>query len=247
MDLSKTLTIYGRKPVLEALNDPTLSPQRLHLADSNRDGGIVSQIETAAKRCDIPISYQDRLALSRISKNGKQDQGVALDLFCPNYNTLDGFLSQKPQGRNSGFKGLLLDGITNPQNVGMIIRSSCAAGIDAIFYPKKSVAALGPLVIKASVGTAFRAPIVLCEDALSCVRALKARGIQIAVMDSHAEKSLFDQSDHSDTVFVLGGETDGASDTIKNAANISLRIPMKNGVESLNVAVTAALIGFLGP
>ena len=49
MDLSKTLTIYGRKAVLEALNDTALSPQRLHLADSNKPGGIVSQIETAAK------------------------------------------------------------------------------------------------------------------------------------------------------------------------------------------------------
>lgn len=246
MDLSKTLTIYGRKPVLEALNDPTLSPQRLHLADSNRAGGIVSQIETAAKRRDIPVSYQDRLALSRISKNGKQDQGVALDLFCPHYNTLDGFLSKEPQGGNKGFRGLLLDGITNPQNVGMIIRSSCAAGIDAIFYPKKSVAALGPLVIKASVGTVFRAPIVFCDDALGCVKTLQAADVRIAVMDGHAEKSLFDERDRANTVFVLGGETDGASSAIKNAANVSLRIPMQNGVESLNVAVTAALISFLG-
>lgn len=246
MDLSKTLTIYGRKPVLEALNDNTLSPQRLHLADSNKPGGIVSQIESAAKKRDIAVSYQDRLALSRISKNGKQDQGVALDLYCPNYNTLDAFLFQRSQSPNTRFKGLLLDGITNPQNVGMIIRSSCAADIDAIFYPKKSVAALGPLVIKASVGTAFRAPIILCDDALSCVNALQAQDFQIAVMDSHATDSIFEKSEATNTVYVLGGETDGASNAIKNAANRSLRIPMKNGVESLNVAVTAALIGFLG-
>lgn len=245
MDLSKTLTIYGRKPVLEAINDKTLSPQRLHLAESNKPGGIVSQIETGAKKRDIPISYHDRLALSRISKNGKQDQGVALDLFCPNYNTLEGLLSARSQRSEKCFKGLLLDGITNPQNVGMIIRSGCAAGIDAIFYPKKSVAALGPLVIKASVGTAFRAPIVLCEDALSCVETLQSAGFQVAVMDSHAEASLFDEKDRANTVFVLGGETDGASAEIKNAANVSLRIPMENGVESLNVAVTAALISFL--
>lgn len=246
MDLSKTLTIYGRKPVLEALNDTALSPQRLHLADSNKPGGIVSQIETAAKKRDIVIGYHDRLALSRISKNGKQDQGVALDLFCPNYSTIEELLSNRAEGPDKPFRGLLLDGITNPQNVGMIIRSGCAAGIDAIFYPKKSVAALGPLVIKASVGTAFKAPIVFCDDALNCVKTLQAADIRIAVMDSHAERSLFDEQDRADTVFVLGGETDGASSSIKNAANLSLRIPMENGVESLNVAVTAALISFLG-
>ena len=246
MDLSKTLTIYGRKPVLEALNDPSLAPQRLHLADSNKPGGIVSQIETVAKNRDISIAYHDRLALSRISKNGKQDQGVALDLFCPNYSTLEDLLSHLAQHPAKRFRGLLLEGITNPQNVGMIIRSGCAAGIDAIFYPKKSVAALGPLVIKASVGTAFRAPIIFCDDALSCVKSLQSADIRVAVMDSHAEKSLFDEQNRANTVFVLGGETEGASDSIKNAANLSLRIPMENGVESLNVAVTAALISFLG-
>ena len=105
---------------------------------------------------------------------------------------------------------------------------------------------MGPLVIKASVGTAFRAPVVFCDEAFSCATALKARGAQIAVMDSHATLSLFEHQKEASTVFVLGGETEGASDTVKNAANLSLRIPMKNGVESLNVAVTAALIGFLG-
>ncbi len=246
MDLSKTLTIYGRKPVLEALNDLDLTPQRLHLANSNKPGAIVRQIETAAKKRNIAIGYHDRLALSRISKNGKQDQGVALDLLCPNYRSLDELLFSRAQNPDMRFRGLLLDGITNPQNVGMIIRSGCAAGIDAIFYPKKSVATLGPLVIKASVGTAFRAPIVFCDDALKCVKTLQAADIEIAVMDSHAEQSLFDEQNRANTVFVLGGETDGASDTIKNAANLSLRIPMENGVESLNVAVTAALISFLG-
>ena len=167
MDLSKTLTVYGRKPVLEALRDPTLDPHRLHLADKNKPGGIISEIETAAKKRSIPIAHHDRLALSRISKNGKQDQGVALDLFCPNFSTLDIFLTDFERNPEKKFKALLLDGITNPQNVGMIIRSSCAAGIDAIFYPKKSVATLGPLVIKASVGTAFRAPIVFVRRHLA--------------------------------------------------------------------------------
>ena len=180
MDLSKTLTIYGRKPVLEALNDNALSPQRLHLADSNKPGGIVSHIETAAKKHDISIAYHDRLALSRISKNGKQDQGVALDLFCPNYSTLQELLSKRAEKPDKPFRGLLLDGITNPQNVGMIIRSAVAAGIDGILYPKRGVAALGPLVIKASAGNLFKASVIRCEtvpDALQELRPTIALGI----------------------------------------------------------------------
>ena len=243
MDLSKTLTIYGRKPVLEALQDNRLTPSRLHLADSNKPGGIVGQIEDLAKTRAIDVQVHARQALSRISKNGKQDQGVALDLHCPEFDSLDNFIGAGMHS-SSEFKAVLLDGITNPQNVGMIIRSCCAAGINAIFYPKRSVAALGPLVIKGSAGTLFNAPIIQCDDARLTAKLLQGHGFDIAVLDSHAQTSLFDFKPTKPTVYVLGGETAGVDNAIKNAASVSLRIPMTNNVESLNVAVTAALVAF---
>lgn len=229
--------------MLEALQDNRLSPSRLHLADSNKPGGIVGQIEELAKTRSVEVQIHARQALSRISKNGKQDQGVALDLFCPEFDSLANFIAagMHPSGE---FKAVLLDGITNPQNVGMIIRSCCAAGINAIFYPKRSVAALGPLVIKGSAGTLFNAPIIQCEDARLTAQSLQARGFDIAVLDSHAETSLFDFKPTKPTVYVLGGETTGVDNAIKNAASVSLRIPMTNNVESLNVAVTAGLVAF---
>ena len=245
MDLSKTLTIYGRKPVLEALQENRLSPSRLHLADSNKPGGIVGQIEELAKTRGVDVQVHARQALSRISKNGKQDQGVALDLYCREFDSLDNFIDAGMHSSND-FKAVLLDGVTNPQNVGMIIRSCCAAGITAIFYPKRSVAALGALVIKGSAGTLFNAPIIQCEDARLTAQSLQERGFDIAVLDSHAETSLFDFAPTKPTVYVLGGETAGVNYAIKNAANVSLRIPMTNNVESLNVAVTAALVAFYG-
>ena len=243
MNLSKILTIYGRKTVLEALQDDRLSPSRLHLADSNKRDGIVGQIEDLAKVRAIDVQIHARQALSRISKNGKQDQGVALDLFCPEFDSFEHFIDAGMHLSN-GFRAVLLNGITNPQNVGMIIRSCCAAGVNAIFYPKRSVATLGPLVIKSSAGILFNAPIVQCEDARLTAQSLQERGFDIAVLDSHARKSLFDFAPIKPTVYVLGGETIGVDKEIKNAANVSLRIPMRNNVESLNVAATAALVAF---
>ena len=231
---------------MEALQDDRLSPSRLHLADNNKPGGIVGQIEELAKTREVDVQVHARQALSRISKNGKQDQGVALDLFCPEFDSLDNFFDAEVHSSNE-FKAVLLDGITNPQNVGMIIRSCCAAGINAIFYPKRSVSALGPLVIKGSAGTLFNAPIIQCEDARLTAQSLQARGFDIAVLDSHAEMSLFDFKPAKPTVYVLGGETNGVDNTIKNAASVSLRIPMTNDVESLNVAVTSALVAFYAP
>ena len=129
---SRGLTLYGRKPALEALQDPALTIHCLHLAESNRPTGIIAQIIAEAERRGIAIRHHDRQALSRISKNGRQDQGVALDVVCPRFMSLEAFIdvAEGPQTI------LALDGLTNPQNVGMIIRSAVAAGIDGVLYPK---------------------------------------------------------------------------------------------------------------
>ena len=77
------ITIYGRNPVLEALLDPSLSFFRLHLADSNKPADIIQQITQLAKERQVDIARHSKQALSRISKNGRQDQGVALDIITP--------------------------------------------------------------------------------------------------------------------------------------------------------------------
>jgi len=139
---------------------------------------------------------------------------------------------------------LALDGITNPQNVGMILRSATAGNIDAVLYPRRGVAALGPLVIKASAGTAFRAPIALCDQLTPSLQTLKESGFVVATLQGEAQCSLFEWRQSQATIFVLGGETDGVSAAARALSDVGLRIPMSRGVESLNVAVTGALIAY---
>ncbi|MDX1736139.1 MAG: RNA methyltransferase substrate-binding domain-containing protein, partial [Halioglobus sp.] len=148
--LQRLLTVYGRKPVQEALDDPSLQCHTLHLAESNRDSGVIAAIRAAAERRAVPVKLHSRQALSRISKNGKQDQGVALDVLCPAFDSLERYLESnagEPRRRL-----LALDGITNPQNLGMIIRSAAAGEVHGIILPARGCAAPGPLVIKASAG-----------------------------------------------------------------------------------------------
>jgi len=237
---SRGLTLYGRKPALEALQDPALTINCLHLAESNRPTGIIAQIIAEAERRGVAIRHHDRQALSRISKNGRQDQGVALDVVCPRFMSLEAFIdvAEGPQ------TVLALDGLTNPQNVGMIIRSAVAAGIDGVLYPKRGIASLGPLVIKASAGNIFRAPLIRCESTAVAVTTLKSKGYQVAILEASATASLFDFSATGDVVAVLGGESDGICREVEALADTRLSIPMANGVESLNVAVTAALVAF---
>ena len=234
------LTLYGRKPALEALENTSLTIHCLHLAKSNRPTGIIAQITIEAERRGIAIRHHDRQALSRISKNGRQDQGVALDVVCPNFMTLGAFMDLPEKPRTV----LALDGVTNPQNVGMIIRSAVAAGVDGLLYPKRGIAALGPLVIKASAGNVFRAPIIRCDATASAVAALRAKGYEVATLEASGETSLFEFKAVDSVVCVLGGESDGIGREVAALADNRLTIPMANGVESLNVAVTAALVSF---
>ena len=79
------ITIYGRNPVLEVLRDPSLQIYRLHLAKSNRDSSTVRELKDLATKRDIEVALHSREQLSRISRNNKQDQGVACDIYCPGF------------------------------------------------------------------------------------------------------------------------------------------------------------------
>ena len=140
---------------------------------------------------------------------------MALDINCPRFASIDSLLSDNP---STPARLLALDGITNPQNVGMIIRSAVAAGLDGLLYPRKGVAALGPLVIKASAGTVFRAPLILCDTLAPALEQLKTCGYKIATLEAAAPESLFSYDAQERMVFVLGGETSGVSDAVSQLA-----------------------------
>jgi len=239
---ARVLTVYGRKPVLEALQDSQLQCHALHLAQSNREAGIIGDIKQLAASRDVPIKLHSREELARISKNGKQDQGVAVDIVCPAFNTLEQYLESlqgKPPQRL-----LALDGISNPQNLGMIIRSAAAGNIDGIIWSRKGNAALGPLVIKASTGTLYRAPLLLCATVAEALHECRNRGVEICTLAADAAQSLFEHKPRGHCIYVLGNETEGVSAAVRRLTDTALSIPMDNGVESLNVAVTASLIAY---
>lgn len=235
----KIITLYGRNVVVEILEDTNIEIHKLHMASSNRSDGVIRKIELLAKNRGIEVSYHDKNALSRISKNAKQDQGVAIDILAQTY------LNAVEIQKLDNFRLIALDGIQNPQNLGMIIRSCAASNIDGIILPKKSSAKISPLVMKASAGTLFKIPIYFCnslEDILPTLNATK-----IYALSSHAKESIYDLKEGSKSIYVLGNESEGVTREVQELCSDSISIPMKRGVESLNVAVTAALIAFMRP
>lgn len=235
------MTVYGRKTVLEALQDSSTYIYRLHLASSNKPAPILDEIIQIAKSKGAEIIFHDRQTLSRISKNAAQDQGVAADLQLRGYQLYDEFIKAN---HNRNYTLLALDGVQNPQNLGMIIRSACAGNIDGILLPQKGNAQIDPLVIKASAGTVFRAPLLRCKDLKEALQEFQQHGTSICVLSSHAKVELKKFSPANACIYVLGNESEGVSKDIERMSDEKVCIPMNNGVESLNVAVTAALIAF---
>ena len=239
-NFDRLITVYGRNVVLEILEEKDINISKVHLADSNKQDGAIAKIEALCKKKNIEVLYHSKQALSRISKNAKQDQGVAADIEASSYLSTDAFLNEKP----ASYRYIALDSIHNPQNLGMIIRSVAAGFVDGVILPKKGSAKISPLVIKASAGTLFKTSILYCDDLENTLPEFKKDGADIYALSSHAKESLFDLQLGEKTIFVLGNESEGVSKEIERLSNKTLSIPMKNGVESLNVAVTAALLAY---
>lgn len=237
----RMITLYGRHAVDEVLSDREVSVHALHLAETNRHEGVIRRIEEKAKARAIPIKMHSRAALSRISKNGKQDQGVAIDIEAQNYQNADQIIALN----NQKVRLLALDGIHNPQNLGMIIRSAAAGMIDGIILPKQGSAKLSPLVMKSSAGTLFKIPIYYSDRLIDVLPNLAVAGWEIYGLSSHAKMTVQTMKLANRSIFVLGNESEGVSEEIATLCTQNVKIPMQRGVESLNVAVTAALIAFM--
>ena len=232
----RVITLYGRQTVKEILQDETIPVEKLHLAKSNKPDGSIKKIMMLTQERGIETLYHDKTALSRISKNAKQDQGVAVDILSPTYQ------NAKEIAKLKSFRLIALDGIHNPQNLGMIIRSCAAGNVDGIILPKKNSAKISPLVAKASAGTLFKIPIYFCDTLAPVLNEIEADKYMLS---SHAKESIYDLQEGKRSIFVLGNESEGVSPEVAKECNKALAIPMNRGVESLNVAVTAALIAFI--
>jgi len=235
----KVLTLYGRHTVMEALLDEGLVIHKLHLSRSNKPAKELDRMIAIANRRGIEIAYHDKQALSRISKNARQDQGVALDVV------MEHFITEAEMFRKDSYRIIALDGVTNPQNLGMIIRSCAAGKIDALLLPTRGNARITPLVIQASAGTLFRLPIIKTPDLVASLRRFGQSGAQVYSLEADAPLDYREAMDSHRSLFVLGNESEGVRPEVAAVCNAAIAIPMQRGVESLNVAVTAALLAFM--
>jgi len=232
------ITVYGRKPVLEALDDERLRVDKVVLADDAR-GEPVRAILAAARVRGVPVQRASAHRVKVLAGNGRHDQGVLADVVAPRMQPVGEFLDDL----RGAASVLVLDRVTNPANVGMVLRSATAAGLDGVLLPRRGVPAIDPLVVKASAGVAFRAPVLRAATAEEGCEALRTAGFGVFGLDAGGA-SLLDADLPERVALVLGNETDGLSPAVRARCDGTLAIPMQGGVESLNVASAAAVAAF---
>ncbi len=232
------LTVYGRKPVLEVLRDPSRRVAKVIVA-TNAEGSIVREIETVARAAGVRVAHASPGRVKSLAGNGRHDQGVVADVEAPALQTLEDRLAAPISGHL-----LLLDGVHNPQNVGLILRVAAAMGFAATILPRVGTADLGPLVIKASAGVAFQARVLRCRTAEEAAASVRETGLPLLGLGASQGDPLPDAQMPQPAVFVVGDETAGVSPQVVRLVDGWISIPMAPGVESLNVATAVAILGY---
>lgn len=254
------VTVYGRKPVLEALRDPALAVDKVILAEG-ADREAVRTFTEAARARGLVLQRATAQRVKVLAGNGRQDQGVLADVVAPRMRPVEHFLADLDP--DAPARVLVLDGLTNPANVGMILRSATGAGLEGVLLPRRGVPAIDPLVIKASAGVAFHAPVLRSRTAATGLAALAEAGFVLFGLDGPgdatrhdtptgprssprdaAPPSLFGAELPDRVALVVGGETDGLTDDVRDELHGTLTIPLAEGVESLNAACAATVACF---
>jgi len=136
-----------------------------------------------------------------------------------------------------------LDGVTDPGNLGAIMRSACAAGATGMVLPKKRTARLSASAMKSAAGAAERLPVALVAGIPTFLEDAKRRGLWSYGLDGDGDVP-YDQArfEREPIVIVSGSEGDGLSPLTKRRCDALVSIPMTNGIESLNVSVATAIV-----
>ena len=228
--------IAGRNAVFEALKSGR-EIDRLFVQD-NAEGSIGRILALASER-GITCTRVSRAALDRMA-NGAVHQGTVAQAAAHAYASVEEIL-QAAAARGEDPLLVVLDGLEDPHNLGAIMRSAECAGAHGIVIPKRGSAGLTETVAKASAGAIEYMPVARVANLVRTMEDLKERGIWIAACDMG--DSLYYEADLTGPLaIVVGNEGKGISRLVKEHCDLTVSIPLKGKINSLNASNAAAVI-----
>ena len=231
-------SIEGRNPVIEAIkNDREID--KIMISNSAKEGSI-KKIIAMAKEKNLVVQYVDKNKLDEISTSHAH-QGVIAQVSEYKYCELDGLIdSVKEKGEDPFF--IILDEITDPHNLGSIIRTAETAGVHGIIIPKRRNVAVNATVAKVSTGATSYVKIARVNNLNETIRKLKDSGLWVIGTDGDADTLYYNQDLKGPLAIIIGSEGFGMSKLVKENADILIKIPMKGKITSLNASVSAGIV-----
>lgn len=202
----------------------------------------VLDLADRARRQGFAVQAVDLLRLDELTAGGVH-QGILVRLRDHEPADLLAIARRDPQ---SASLVLLLDSVTDPQNVGAVLRTSVAVGADAIVLPRRRGALLTPGVHRASAGLSFVAPVAAPQNLAIALKTLKEYGYWIVAADSSGGATAATSFDWPRrAALILGSEAEGVSQLLLRESDFRIALPMDPRVESLNVAVACGALCYL--
>jgi 23S rRNA (guanosine2251-2'-O)-methyltransferase len=229
--------MYGIHVVEEALVAGE-SLRAIHVSEDRKRDPLLRKIVAQAKEQNVPVRFEGRAFFAQLSF--KTHQGVVAVAPPFDYASLRDVLGSKKTG-HALF--VILDHLTDPHNVGAIIRTAECAGADAVILPERRSAGVNATVRKAAAGAAGYLPVVRVANVNEAIRALKKAAVWVAGAAAGEGSVPMGQADMDrDLALVIGAEGSGLAPLVRRECDYLVSIPMRGRTESLNASVAAGVL-----
>lgn len=234
--------VEGRQAVRELLLANRRDTREIWMASDLDPAPVLDDIRELAGEARVLVKVVGRGKLDAAARTDAPQGVIAFARPLPDVS-LDELLRGRP-GAPAPFL-LLSDGITDPGNLGALLRSAECAGVTGVVLPQHRAVHITPTVTKAAAGSVEHIPMALVGGMPSAIRQLQAAGVLVVGLDERAEKGIWDLSIGDRAVaLVLGAEGPGLSRLVRDRCDELVSIPMRGRLASLNVATAGALACF---
>lgn len=225
--------IYGINSVSEALGVSKSSIRRI-VVGRGKGGPRIQEIVRLAKSKGVPVSFEPVDALDRKAK-GQKHQGVIAEISQVEYSSLEEILSSNPKLL------LLVDGVEDPRNLGAVLRTAEAAGVDGVLLPHRHTCGITPAAVKTSAGAAMHLKVCRIGNVAQTLALLKKEGFWTVGLDTNGEEGFSQLNRDLPLVLVVGGEDRGLRRLVRQNCDFLIRLPILGNVSSLNLSVAAGI------
>lgn len=227
--------IYGKNTVLESIKNNKKIKQ---IYTSTKNSDELNQLKRLAKEKRLIINYLNQKEMNE--KFGKNSQGLVAEIEDYKYTELNDLLKKVKNKENAAIA--ILDGLEDPHNLGAILRTADATGIDGVIIPKNRSVSLNSTVAKVSTGAIEHVPVVQVSNLVQAINKLKDEGFWIYGLDMDGSVEYTKEKFTGKISVVIGSEGFGISRLVKENCDFNVHIPMFGHVTSLNASVSASII-----